>query len=131
GVTNDTLAVTAELRVVRGEQHQAGQDALTKGVDHLGRPEVGLYVPVGGDRAEVDHARVPDRVDQFSGLGYFVLVFRGHGTSWPYIMGRTAVSVPEPRLPGFPAPALPLPCLSSLFLRSSYGGVVLLWTVFL
>ena len=92
---------------MRGQQHQAGQHPLPEGVDHVGRAEVGLDVPVGGDGPEVDHAHVPDRVDRFGGLDYFVLVFRGHGTSWPDCIGRTAVSVPEPRAPGFPVPVRP------------------------
>ena len=82
GVAHDTLAVAPELGVVRGQQDQPGQDAVTELVDDLGRAVVRLHLPVGGDGAQVDDAHVPDWLDRLTFFDDFFLGVRGHGTSW-------------------------------------------------
>ena len=59
GVANDPLPVAAVLRIVGGEKEQARQDPLTEVLDQVAITEVRIDSPVGGDRAQVDHAYVP------------------------------------------------------------------------
>ena len=58
GVTGDPLAVPLELRVVLGQQQQAGHDPRPELLDHLGVTEVGAQVPVRGHGTGVDELHV-------------------------------------------------------------------------
>ncbi len=61
GVAHDPLPVAPELGVVGRQQHQPGQGPVPERLDRRGVPEVGLDLPVGGHRAEVDDPDVADR----------------------------------------------------------------------
>ena len=54
------LAVAAELRIMRGQQHQAGHDPLSEAVDQARVAEVGVNLPVRRNRAEVDDTDMAD-----------------------------------------------------------------------
>ena len=60
GVTHDAFAVAAELRVVAGEQHEAGQGTGAELVELSAIAPVGVDLPVRRDRAEVHDAGVAD-----------------------------------------------------------------------
>jgi len=86
-----------------GEQHQRARTARGKASTTSGaRSRTGR--PSGGRPARVDHARMPDRVDEFRWSRLLRPRYRGHGTLLALRHGATAVSVPEPRLRGFPLP---------------------------
>ena len=74
----DTFAVTTKLRVVRRQQHQASDDALTKCFQGCFVAPMGLNVPVRLDGAEVHNA---DLAYRFGGLGA-LLGDLGHGSSF-------------------------------------------------
>jgi len=71
GVAHDPLPVATELGVVGRKQHEAGERPLTEGVDHLWVPVVGLHIPVGRDRPEVDDPDVPYRLGSLLGGRFF------------------------------------------------------------
>ena len=84
-----------------GQEHQPGQGPLAERVDRLGVAEVGLHLPVGGHRAEVDDPDVADRRDRLAVLVELRLPRAGrHGTS-PVGVERSAY----PACPGGPAGA--------------------------
>ena len=61
GVADDALAVAAELRVVAGQQHQAGQHPGAELLEHRAVALVAVDLPVRRHRAEVDDAGVGPR----------------------------------------------------------------------
>jgi hypothetical protein len=73
GVAGDTLAVTAELRVVHRQQLQPRHRPLTELVDRSLVAEDTADVPVRRDRARIENLDVADRWDLFEFFG-----FRGH-----------------------------------------------------
>jgi hypothetical protein len=54
GVANNALAVTPELRIVRGKQKKTGHHSRAEIVDEAADLGVTLDIPVGSDRAEID-----------------------------------------------------------------------------
>jgi hypothetical protein len=69
GVADDALAVAPELRVVRREQQQPGEDPLAELLDDVALAELRLHVPVGRDRAEVHDTHVAAWRLRFGFLG--------------------------------------------------------------
>jgi hypothetical protein len=68
GVTDDPLAVAAELRVVRRQQQEPGEHAGAELVDGVAVAELALDVPVRRHRPEIhDSGVAPGRLDL--GLG--------------------------------------------------------------
>ena len=67
GVADHPLAVATELRIVGREEHQAGEDPAPELVDDLAVAEVGVDLPVGRHRAQVDDPGVG--AGRFGGRG--------------------------------------------------------------
>jgi len=74
------LTVPAELRVVRGQQLETGQGALSELIDEPAVAEHTAHLPVGRDGTQVDDLHVPLRWELFQLL--FV------DCHWPHPTGR-------------------------------------------
>jgi hypothetical protein len=56
GIANNALAVAPELRIVRRKQKKTGHHSRAEIVDEAADLGVTLDIPVGSDRAEIDHS---------------------------------------------------------------------------
>jgi hypothetical protein len=59
GVADNALTVAPELRIVRGEQLETGQDPGSELLDERAVAEVRMDLPVGGNGPEIHDAHVP------------------------------------------------------------------------